>query len=89
MLDSGETETITEATTNDHGRAADPLLRPEETEAGAYQLLFEVCDYYRDGPSESSLLETVPVQFIIDDPEEHYHVPLLLSPGGYTTYRGS
>lgn len=89
LLDSGETETLTEATTNDDGRVAEPLLGPEEIESGTYRLLFEVGDYYREGPSESSFLETVPVQFIIDDPEEHYHVPLLLSPGGYTTYRGS
>lgn len=89
VLDSGETEIITEATTNDDGRVADPLLGPEEAEAGTYQLLFEVGDYYRDGPSESSFLGTVPVRFSINDPEQHYHVPLLLSPGGYTTYRGS
>jgi 5-hydroxyisourate hydrolase len=89
VLESGETETITEATTNDDGRVADPLLGPGEIEAGTYQLLFEVGDYYGEGPSSSSFLETVPVQFIIDDPEDHYHVPLLLSPGGYTTYRGS
>jgi 5-hydroxyisourate hydrolase len=86
---SGETETITEATTNDDGRVADPLLGPDEMETGTFQLLFEVGAYYREGPSESTFLETVPVRFVIDDADEHYHVPLLLSPGGYTTYRGS
>ena len=89
LLDSGETETLAEATTNDDGRVGEPLLGPEAIESGTYRLLFEVGDYYRQGQSASSFLETVPVQFIIDDPEEHYHVPLLLSPGGYTTYRGS
>jgi len=86
---SGETETITEATTNDDGRVDDPLLGPDEMETGTFQLLFEVGTYYREGPSGSTFLETVPVRFVIDDADEHYHVPLLLSPGGYTTYRGS
>jgi len=39
--------------------------------------------------AESTFLDAVPVRFLIDDPTEHYHVPLLLSPGSYTTYRGS
>jgi 5-hydroxyisourate hydrolase len=85
----GETETITQGTTNHDGRLDDPLLTAEEMATGTYQLLFDVGEYYREGPSESSFLETVPVRFVIDDTEEHYHVPLLLSPGGYTTYRGS
>ena len=86
---AGETEVITDGTTNEDGRVPEPLLSAEQMETGTFQLLFEVGEYYRDGPSESTFLETVPVRFVIDDPEEHYHVPLLLSPGGYTTYRGS
>jgi 5-hydroxyisourate hydrolase len=86
---SGETETINQGTTNDDGRLDEPLLTPEQMETGTYQLLFEVGTYYRQSPSESTFLETVPVRFIINDTDEHYHVPLLLSPGGYTTYRGS
>jgi 5-hydroxyisourate hydrolase len=82
----GEVTTIAAGTTNHDGRLDDPLLTADEMEAGTYQLLFDVGDYYGDG---SSFLDTVPVRFVIDDPEEHYHVPLLLSPGGYTTYRGS
>jgi 5-hydroxyisourate hydrolase len=85
----GDTERLTAGTTNDDGRLEEPLLGPEEMETGTYQLCFEVGQYYRDGPSESTFLETVPVRFVIADPTEHYHVPLLLSPGGYTTYRGS
>jgi len=87
--ESGATETINQGTTNHDGRLDDPLLTPEEMKSGTYQLLFEVGDYYREGSLGSTFLETVPVRFVIDDPEEHYHVPLLLSPGGYTTYRGS
>lgn len=86
---SGETETIGRGTTNDDGRLDEPLLTSGQMETGTYQLLFEVGSYYRQGPSESTFLETVPVRFVIDDADEHYHVPLLLSAGGYTTYRGS
>jgi 5-hydroxyisourate hydrolase len=86
---SGETETLTAGTTNDDGRLDEPLLGPDEMESGTYQLVFDVGRYYRDGPGGSSFLETVPVRFVIDEPDEQYHVPLLLSPGGYTTYRGS
>lgn len=86
---SGETETIAQGTTNDDGRLDEPLLTADGMETGTYRLLFDVGDYYRQEGSESSFLETVPVQFLIEDVDEHYHVPLLLSPGGYTTYRGS
>ncbi|MDS0261107.1 hydroxyisourate hydrolase [Haloarcula sp. S1CR25-12] len=87
--ESGDMETVTSGTTNEDGRLDEPLLTPEQMAAGTYQLLFDVGAYYREQSAESSFLETVPVRFRIDDPEEHYHVPLLLSPGGYTTYRGS
>jgi 5-hydroxyisourate hydrolase len=85
----GHTETITQGATNDDGRLDEPLLTDAEIETGTYELVFDVGAYYRQGPSESTFLETVPVRFCIDDPSDHYHVPLLLSPGGYTTYRGS
>lgn len=87
--DDGTAETIAEGTTNDDGRLDEPLLTPETIAEGTYRLLFDVGDYYRSLSSESTFLEIVPVQFLVDDAEEHYHVPLLLSPGGYTTYRGS
>ncbi|ATW89339.1 5-hydroxyisourate hydrolase [Halohasta litchfieldiae] len=85
----GPAETIAQGTTNDDGRLNEPLLTESQMEAGTYQLLFDVGAYYRQGPSGSTFLETVPVRFVIDDANDHYHVPLLLSPGGYTTYRGS
>lgn len=86
---SGDAETLAEGTTNDDGRLDDPLLTAAEMEPGTYQLQFDVGAYYRESSSGSSFLETVPVRFVIDDADEDYHVPLLLSPGGYTTYRGS
>lgn len=86
---SDETETINQGTTNDDGRLDEPLLTSEQMETGTYQLVFDVEAYYRESSSESTFLKRVPVRFMINDPSEHYHVPLLLSPGGYTTYRGS
>ena len=69
------------ATTDDDGRAR--LL--EETPAGEYELTFAVGDYF----GERAFLDRVPVRFTITDPDAHYHVPLLVSPWSYSTYRGS
>lgn len=90
-LEGDEREQLGGGTTNHDGRLADPLLTEETIATGTYELVFDVGSYYRGGTSStrSSFLETVPIRFVIDDPDEHYHVPLLLSPGGYTTYRGS
>jgi 5-hydroxyisourate hydrolase len=88
-MDDGDAETIASGTTNHDGRLEAPLLDTDEIETGTYELLFEVGEYYRASGDESTFLETVPVRFTIADASEHYHVPLLLSPGGYTTYRGS
>ena len=57
----------------------------EETPAGEYELTFAVGDYF----GERAFLDRVPVRFTIADPEAHYHVPLLVSPWSYSTYRGS
>ena len=59
---------------------------------GRYTLLFHVGDYFRESGADLSdppFLTIVPVAFAIADPNAHYHVPLLVSPWGYTTYRGS
>jgi 5-hydroxyisourate hydrolase len=70
-----------DAVTDDDGRAR--LL--EQTAAGEYALLFAVGDYF----GERTFLDRVPVRFTIADPDAHYHVPLLVSPWSYSTYRGS
>ena len=72
---------VTAATTDDDGRAR--LL--EDTPAGEYELVFAVGDYF----GERAFLDRVPVRFRIADPDAHYHVPLLVSPWSYSTYRGS
>ena len=72
---------VVAAETDADGRAR--LL--DETAAGEYELVFAVGDYF----GERAFLDRVPVRFTIADPEAHYHVPLLVSPWSYSTYRGS
>lgn len=83
---------LASATTNADGRCDGPILEGEDFTAGVYELIFHVGDYFRDsgreGPSPP-FLDVVVVRFGIADADEHYHVPLLVSPFGYTTYRGS
>jgi 5-hydroxyisourate hydrolase len=74
---------VARATTNADGRTDEPLLR--DAEAGEYELVFAVGDYF----GGDGFLDRVPVRFRIADPEAHYHVPLLVSPWSYSTYRGS
>ncbi len=78
--------------TNKDGRGDRPLLEGEAMTAGAYDLVFEAGAYFDalglDLP-EPKFLDQVIIRFGIADPEAHYHVPLLLSPFGYSTYRGS
>jgi 5-hydroxyisourate hydrolase len=71
--------------TNSDGRADEPLLAGEEMTAGNYELIFFVGDYF----GERRFLDRVPVRFVISDPAAKYHVPLLVSPWSYSTYRGS
>lgn len=72
--------------TNSDGRTPEPLLQGEEFESGTYELQFDVGTYFGE---KSSFLDLVPVRFRVEDPSEHYHVPLLVSPYSYSTYRGS
>jgi hydroxyisourate hydrolase len=74
-------ETVAAVTTDDDGRAR--LL--DALEAGEYELTFAVGDYF----GERRFLDRVPVRFRVADPDAHYHVPLLVSPWSYSTYRGS
>jgi len=78
--------------TNKDGRADRPLLEGQTMQAGEYELEFEAGAYFNalglDLP-EPKFLDQVVIRFGISDPDAHYHVPLLLAPYGYATYRGS
>ncbi|RAK60681.1 hydroxyisourate hydrolase [Phenylobacterium hankyongense] len=78
--------------TNADGRCDAPLLSGERLEASAYRLEFDVGAYFRGlgvNLPEPAFLETVALDFGVADPAAHYHVPLLVSPFAYSTYRGS
>ncbi|OHV84437.1 hydroxyisourate hydrolase [Rhizobium sp. LCM 4573] len=91
---SGESrEKLTTVTTNSDGRVdGGPILAGDTFTAGEYELVFHAGDYLRAGGVElpqPAFLDTIPIRFGIADTTAHYHVPLLLSPYGYSTYRGS
>lgn len=78
--------------TNEDGRLDSSLLEEESMKKGIYEIRFHIGEFYRKrgvAVDEPSFLDCVPVRFGISEPESHYHVPLLISPGGYSTYRGS
>lgn len=78
-------------TTNADGRTDAPLFGPDEMAVGTYELVFWVEDYFRGQPGADAtpFLDKVPIRFTISDPTGSYHVPLLVSPWAYSTYRGS
>lgn len=84
-------EAVARAVTNDDGRTDAPLLSGETMRTGRYRLTFAVGAYYRSQghPDAGRFLEEVPVEFVIADASAGYHVPLLVTPWSYSTYRGS
>lgn len=91
-LDAGSRQALGEVQTNADGRTDAPLLQGEAFRRGSYELEFEVADYYRRrgvALDEPAFLDTVVLRFGLADEAAHYHVPLLVSPYSYSTYRGS
>ena len=89
---AGGWEHVATVTTNEDGRSDAPLLGPDAMEAGRYELRFRAGDYLRGRGApltDPPFLDVVPVRFAIADASSSCHVPLLLSPFGYSTYRGS
>lgn len=91
-VEGEQLELLASTVTNADGRCDAPLLEGEQYRTGVYQLHFAGGDYYRrrgmDMPAPAFLDEVV-LRFGIEATQEHYHVPLLLSPYSYSTYRGS
>lgn len=84
-------ELVRESATNADGRADSPLLADEEFAIGTWELEFDVAEYFAGQPVEVAdppFLDRVTLRFSTAA-DEHYHVPLLLSPWSYSTYRGS
>ena len=76
------------ADTSDANGRCNSLMAEQKLKRGAYRLLFDVGRYFQEQEREAFYSE-ITVTFEVHHPETHYHVPLLLSPFGYTTYRGS
>ncbi len=96
-LDGAGRECLADVTTNDDGRCDRPLLQGVGFRIGEYELLFHAGAYFqaaggaRGGvdPPEPRFLDIVPIRFGIAEADGNYHVPLLIAPFGYSTYRGS
>ena len=90
-IDGGNHHLLAEMVTNDDGRTDQPLLPKGEFPAGSYELIFEVGAYLAEHFPEQGqpFYDDITVAFHSSDPDAHYHIPLLLSPFGYSTYRGS
>lgn len=90
-LDGGR-KLIAETVTNDDGRTDSPILPVSDFKTGKYELVF-FCGAYLEANDQAhgdvKFLDKIPLRFGMDDAAAHYHVPLLLSPYGYSTYRGS
>jgi 5-hydroxyisourate hydrolase len=85
-------ERLADARTNEDGRLDAPLLEGDALRPGIYEIAFHVGDYFRRAGARlpaQPFLDVVPVRFGLDSALEHYHVPLLIAPYGYSTYRGS
>lgn len=83
---------IAETVTNEDGRTDSPILPASGFKTGSYELVFYAGDYLRasgQAGDDPLFLDQVPIRFGMSDADAHYHVPLLLSPYGYSTYRGS
>jgi 5-hydroxyisourate hydrolase len=82
---------LVEAITNADGRVDKPLLEGESFIVGSYELVFEAGNYFRASGvalQQPAFLDNIPIRFGLSE-QTHYHVPLLVSPYGYSTYRGS
>ena len=88
---SSKREKINSVTLNNQGRSDKPLIEGVNFKEGQYELIFFVGDYFKNITSLPKIpfLNEVVIRFGISNPEEHYHVPLLVTPWSYSTYRGS
>jgi 5-hydroxyisourate hydrolase len=92
IVQDGERRPLASATTNADGRTEHPLIEGDRLDTGVYELTFHAGEYFRKvGVPQTNppFLGEVVVRVGIAEPSRNYHVPLLLSPYGYSTYRGS
>ena len=91
-MDEGQAVLLRQVSTNADGRMDGPLLEGDELVAAAYRLVFEAGDYFAArglALPEPRFVDRIALDFGIAEPGQHYHVPLLVSPWSWSTYRGS
>lgn len=91
-IEAGQATTITETVTNDDGRCDEPLITGDAFTTGQYEIVFSVGAYFagkREALEAPAFIDEVVIRFGVAQADQHYHVPLLVSPYGYSTYRGS
>ncbi|MGO4524217.1 hydroxyisourate hydrolase [Microvirga sp. 2MCAF35] len=91
-VDGEQRRSVVKTTTNADGRTDAPLMIGDAFRAGTYELVFSVGAYFRSlgtATADPPFLDVVPIRFTIAESDGHYHVPLLVSPWSYSTYRGS
>jgi len=90
-LEENERTHLASVITNSDGRTDHPIMPKGTLVRGRYELVFMIGAYFRNDPSVTDIafFEDVPLRFGIADENEHYHVPLLVSPYAFSTYRGS
>jgi 5-hydroxyisourate hydrolase len=89
---AGGRSLVADVLTNADGRTDKPLISATDARVGRFELLFHAGDYFRRQGvklADPPFLDVIPLRFAVADPGAHYHVPLLVSPWSYSTYRGS
>jgi 2-oxo-4-hydroxy-4-carboxy-5-ureidoimidazoline decarboxylase len=92
LSELGVSRVVTRAITNSDGRTDQPLIHDRPLPIGCYELTFSVADYFarRQVPmTDPPFLDRIPLRISVSEPEGHLHVPLLVTPWSYATYRGS
>lgn len=91
-VEDGNRRSVVRTVTNADGRTDAPLMTGEAFRTGTYELVFEIGAYFKaigTPTADPPFLDIVPIRFTIAEADGHYHVPLLVSPWSYSTYRGS
>jgi len=90
-IENNKREKLNSIILNNDGRTDKPLVEGANFKEGKYELVFFVADYFNkiNETSKVPFLDDIIIKFGISNPKEHYHVPLLVSPWSYSTYRGS
>jgi 5-hydroxyisourate hydrolase len=92
LTDEPGRKLLADLATNADGRTGEPLMSAGAARAGRFELVFHAGDYFRRLGAETAdppFLDLIPIRFAVADPKAHYHVPLIVSPWSYSTYRGS